>query len=189
MTHRETFNENGVVKIDSFITVNEAAQLMGYYETNDKLTYKFIKDGDSSYKYNERYTVGVHTALTPQVSSFIQEAVVPTYSMYRAWGERDKKLQRTVIQPHKLDEAGEIAILLCIGSDWWEWEFKFKNLKGEEETHKLKQGQGIIYKGNEVEHWTNQYEGGGTVKLMHLNYVKLLGDNQKHYFDKIINRG
>ena len=66
MTHRETFNENGIVKIDSFITINEAAQLMGYYESNDKLTHKgFINEGTSSYKYNEKYTVGVHTALTP----------------------------------------------------------------------------------------------------------------------------
>ena len=184
MTHRETFNENGIVKIDSFITVNEAAQLMGYYESNDKLTNKgFIKEGTSNYKYNEKYTVGMHTALTPQVSSFLQDPVVPTYSLYKAWGEKSN------VEPHKLDEASEITVLLCIGSDWWDWEFKFKNLKGEEETHKLKQGQGIIYKGNEVEHWTNEYIGGGTVKLMHLNYVKLLGDNQKHYFDKIINRG
>lgn len=115
--------------------------------------------------------------LVPTVSAATGRALFPTYSYFRVY-RRGDVLPRHVDRP-----ACEISVSLSLGyvgaTDWPLW------LHGAAGTAaaSLAPGDGVIYKGIELEHWREPYTGESAAQVF-LHYVDQAGPHADWRFDK-----
>ena len=110
------------------------------------------------------------------VSMFTGVELVPTYSYWRLY-ERGSVLER-----HKDRESCEISTTLCLGYNsnynWPIW-VENPNTKAEVQVD-LEPGDMIIYRGCEIDHWRERYEGLNHAQVF-LHYNDANGPfNTKH---------
>jgi predicted 2-oxoglutarate/Fe(II)-dependent dioxygenase YbiX len=133
-----------------------------------------IEESNSAYDY-----VGFLELLcekTPEVSGFLGETVLPTYSYARVY-HNGAELKKHTDRP-----ACEISLTLHLGGDA-EWPISIKKPNGEEVSLNLKSGDAMMYLGCEAEHWRDQFKGTEFIQVF-LHYVKSRGKNSFAYFDK-----
>jgi hypothetical protein len=113
----------------------------------------------------------------PVVESEIGLKLYPTYSYLRIYQTGDR------LPKHKDRPACEISVTLSLGYDpdepWPLW------LESDRESRSisLKTGDGLIYKGTELHHWRDLYQGRYAAQAM-LHYVDQEGPYQEWRFDK-----
>ena len=76
----------------------------------------------------------------------------------------------------------EYSVSLCIENDVKPWDIWFENKKGETVNIALEEGDLVIYKGAELDHWRNKYEGKQQIQLL-LHYVDKNGNYANEAFD------
>ena len=96
----------------------------------------------------------------------------PTYSFWRLY------THNAVLEKHKDRGACEISVTVMIGSDGTKWPIY---MDGTELS--LEAGDAVIYKGCEVEHWRNNFEGDWQAQCF-LHYVDQNGPNKDQAFDQ-----
>jgi predicted 2-oxoglutarate/Fe(II)-dependent dioxygenase YbiX len=112
---------------------------------------------------------------TPQITHFLGEPVLPTYTYARVYKEgSDLKI-------HKDRDACEISLTLHLAGDA-EWPIYIKKPNGEEISLNLKSGDAMMYLGCDAEHWREQFQGSEYVQVF-LHYVKSRGDRNYAFFD------
>ena len=189
MSAAEFFKKNKWVKINKFIDQNMANLL--YYHVlleNDRLD--FIKNdrpfdweadlwgtkedpqamGDFS-KYGEPIFDALLSIGIPQMEEFTGKKLLPTYTYHRLY------TNGTELKRHKDRPSCEISTTLCLGYDVsnmnnveYNWPMWVKNDEGIEYKIHLKPGDMIIYRGCEIEHWREPYEGINHAQVfMHYN--------------------
>lgn len=113
---------------------------------------------------------------TPEVSSLIEETVLPTYSYARVY-KNAAKLPR-----HKDRDACEISLTLHLGGDA-EWPIFIQKPDGTEASVELKPGDAMLYLGCVADHWRESFTGNNYGQVF-LHYVRSEGPNAWAYFDK-----
>jgi hypothetical protein len=103
----------------------------------------------------------------------------PTYSYARIYKKGD------ILKRHKDRFSCEISTTLNLGGDLWPIYLEpsgKENLKGIKVD--LKEGDMLIYKGNELEHWREEFKGENCVQVfLHYNNLKTKG-SKKNIYDK-----
>ena len=115
--------------------------------------------------------------LRPQVEAASGRRLFPTYSYLRLYKTGN------ALRPHFDRPACEISLSLNIGQEppvaWPLW------LRGSSGPHEveLQPGDAVMYRGMELEHWRDRYEGGRAAQVF-LHYVDQDGLHAAWKFDK-----
>lgn len=117
---------------------------------------------------------------TQQVSSILEETVLPTYSYSRVY------YNGSVLNRHKDRDACEISLTLHLNGDK-SWPISIQTPSGEEKSVILEPGDAMMYLGRIAEHWRDAYDGDYYTQVF-LHYVRSRGDCSYAYFDKIKNK-
>lgn len=174
--------ENNYVYIPQFINPERAKLLANNFENfckeNNLGGDEQIPESHSEYNYIDFLELLCNS--TPEVSNFIGENVLPTYTYSRVYR------QGAELKIHKDRDACEISLTVHLDGDK-DWPIFIKNPKGESVKLNLKSGDAMIYLGCDAEHWREMYEGDRYVQVF-LHYVRSRGDKSYAYFDKIQNK-
>jgi len=114
---------------------------------------------------------------TPEVSKFLGEKVLPTYSYARVYRNNCELLS------HTDREACEISLTIHLDGDS-EWPINIRKPNGEVVSLNLRTGDAMMYLGCEAEHWREPYKGKEYIQVF-LHYVRSRGENSFAYFDKV----
>ncbi|MBP5974476.1 hypothetical protein HW132_17510 [Brasilonema sp. CT11] len=127
-----------------------------------------------------RYDVFLETLLEevrPKVELATGTKLYPTYAYARIYKKGD------ILSKHKDRPACEVAVTLTLGSDGsTSWPIYLNGPKGVSEIY-LNPGDAVLYRGCEVEHWRESFDGNRQVQLF-LFYVEQNGLNAEWQFDK-----
>jgi len=172
------FKENNYLYIPNFIDSDVAKELAIEFK---QAAIEENWDGDgqapNSYsKYNFISFLELLCEKTPQVSNFLGEKVLPTYTYARVYKE-GSTLTRHIDRP-----ACEISLTIHLDGDA-DWPIFIQKPNGEEVALNLRSGDAMMYLGCEADHWREQFEGKEYVQVF-LHYVKSRGKNSFAYFDK-----
>lgn len=115
--------------------------------------------------------------LLPTIEKATGRSLYPTYSYFRVY-RRGDVLPRHVDRP-----ACEISLSLCIGySGTEDWPLCVAGPEGEAAVS-LRPGDGVLYKGIEIEHWREPFSGDAAAQVF-LHYVDRAGPHAEWRFDK-----
>lgn len=129
---------------------------------------------------NDPLMITLHQKLLPFMEEQTGMKLFPTYCYYRVYKHGD------VLNPHTDREACEISATLCIGYDASEpWPIFCKDKQGNTVKAILKPGDMLIYRGIELTHWREKFEGRWHVQLF-LHYVDQNGKYTAHKYDRIM---
>lgn len=170
--------ENSYIHIPNFISPERARELaksfISYCKSNQVPGDKQIPESSSAYNYVD--FIELLCEKTPEVSRFLGETVLPTYSYARVYK------QGAILERHRDREACEISLTIHLSSDS-EWPIYIQKPDGEEVALNLASGEAMLYRGNIADHWRDKFEGKEYVQVF-LHYVRSRGDNNWAYFDK-----
>ncbi len=113
-----------------------------------------------------------------RVTHYVEEIVLPTYAYGRNY------FKGSSLSPHVDRDSCEISISVHLGGneDWTIW------MKPNETTRvpiELFPGDAIIYIGNEIVHYREEYKGEYYTQMF-LHYVRSRGPHANHYFDNVM---
>ena len=115
--------------------------------------------------------------LLPTVEALISRPLFPTYSYFRVY-RKGCELRR-----HKDRPACEISVSLCLGCDAAEpYPLFVEGLTGIVGA-RMEPGDAVIYKGTEVPHWREPFEGEANTQVF-LHYVDQAGPHAAWRYDK-----
>lgn len=113
---------------------------------------------------------------TPEVSTLIEETVLPTYSYARVYKEG------SVLEKHVDRDACEISLTLHLDGDY-PWPIWIETPQQEKKFVSLNPGDAMIYLGRIAPHWREEYKGSYYSQVF-LHYVRSRGECSYAYFDK-----
>jgi predicted 2-oxoglutarate/Fe(II)-dependent dioxygenase YbiX len=170
--------KNNYLIIPNFINFHRAKEL-----ANDFKVYSENKnsDGDpqapnSRSEYNYISFLELLCEKTHQVSSILEETVLPTYAYSRVY------YGGSVLERHRDRDACEISLTLHLDGDK-SWPIFIQTPEGEERSVILEPGDAMMYLGKIADHWRDAYEGDYYTQVF-LHYVRSRGDCAYVYFDK-----
>lgn len=174
--------EDNYIYIPNFIDSSRAKELAKEFINFSK---ENCLQGDgqapnSSVCYNYHAFLELLCEKTPEVSKFLGEPVLPTYSYARVYN-KDSVLER-----HRDRPACEISITLHLSGDS-KWPIYIQKYNGDEVALNLDSGEGMMYLGCVADHWRHKFEGEEYVQVF-LHYVRSRGDNAWAVFDKVRER-
>ena len=123
---------------------------------------------------------------TPYVQANTGLELIPTYSYYRLYKPGDE------LHKHKDRPACEITATITLGWGYkdtekgWKWQILLTDTNGEQKSFSCDLGDGVIYRGLELEHWREPFTAGeGSFQAqVFLHYVDANGPYAKeHAFD------
>jgi hypothetical protein len=170
--------QNNYIIIPNFISRNDASLLgkefKNYCEKNNI-------GGDnqalnSSSKYDYISFLELLCEKTPEISSILDETVLPTYSYARVYKNG------SVLENHLDRDACEISLTVHLCGDSV-WPIFIETPNKEERSVILNPGDAMLYLGCESNHWRDIYFGEEYVQVF-LHYVRSRGDKSYAYFDK-----
>jgi hypothetical protein len=101
--------------------------------------------------------------LKPIIEKYIGKELLPTYSYLRIY------YKGSILNKHVDRPSCEYSATICISTDTTPWDIYFSN-GNENSCITLYPGDLIIYKGMELEHWREKYEGNEQIQVF-LHYV------------------
>lgn len=173
-----TLSDNNYVYIPNFIDPNRAKELAKEFIRFSKENCLHGDDQapNSNASYNYYKFLELLCEKTPEVSKFLGEPVLPTYSYARVY-HKDSVLER-----HRDRHACEISVTLNLSGDS-KWPIYIQKPNGEEVELNLESGEGMMYLGCEADHWRHKFNGEEYVQVF-LHYVRSNGENAWAVFDK-----
>jgi predicted 2-oxoglutarate/Fe(II)-dependent dioxygenase YbiX len=174
----QSFCQNNYIHVPNFISQDRA----------NKLAQEFIKfakenelPGDSQIAeshsvYNYHGFLDLLCEKTPEISQFLGEPVLPTYSYARVYHNG------ATLERHRDREACEISITLHLSGDS-DWPIYIQAPDGREIELNLSSGDGMMYMGCVADHWRTKFEGKEYVQVF-LHYVRSRGENAWAVFDQ-----
>lgn len=173
----ELITENNYIFIPNFISPLRAAELakkfIAFCKSNELPGDAQIPESHSAYNYID--FLELLCEKTPEVSKFLGETVLPTYTYARVY-KNGATLER-----HRDREACEISLTLHLCGDS-DWPIFIQKPNGEEIQLDLSTGDAMMYRGCVSDHWREKFEGKEYVQVF-LHYVRSRGDNNWAFFD------
>lgn len=106
--------------------------------------------------------------LLPKIESATDMKLLPTYTHFRVYNAGD------VLPKHTDREPCEISVSLCLRKKGNIWPIYINNT-----AVMLEEGDAVVYKGCEVEHWREPYTEGTKQAQLFLHYVDANGSHTK----------
>jgi len=175
------FDDLGFVVIRNFISEKKAIKLSDEFrEFCDKN--KDITDPDQRVPnapaiHNYSAFVELLSSKTSKVSKFVGERVLPSYCYTRVY------TNKSLLESHVDRPSCEVSLTVHLDSDK-QWEFCIEDKTGKENKIILNRGDAVLYSGQDLPHWREEYEGSFYSQVF-LHYVKSSGDHKFNYFEKI----
>tara|TARA_Y100000813_G_C24160258_1_gene351776 strand:- start:1002 stop:1643 length:642 start_codon:yes stop_codon:yes gene_type:complete len=191
---KKYFDENGYVVIQNFVKPEMTSLLYEYMKNKarremlNEAYYPELFNIHINGRFDDTQAPGAYSlygdplmdALLKNSTNFVSKTIeidlVPTYSYWRLY------ITDNDLKKHKDRPSCEYSTTLCIGYDVsnlddknYNWPIFIKSLKGEEKSVLLKPGDMVIYKGCDVEHWRDKYEGLNHAQVF-LHYNKKNGE-------------
>ncbi len=170
--------QNSYIIIPNFISSYRATELASEFEDYcQKNNLNGDPQAPNSYsKYNYISFLELLCEKTQEISSILEETVLPTYTYSRVY------FNESVLKKHTDRDACEISLTVHLNGDK-PWPIYIKTPSGEEKSVILQPGDAMMYLGKIAEHWRNSYEGEKYAQIF-LHYVRSRGDCSYTYFDK-----
>jgi hypothetical protein len=176
----EKLLKNNYLIIPNFISPYKAHTLskeFSEYCENGNLIYGDDTQAPKSYsEYNYISFLELLCEKTQEVSSILEETVLPTYAYARVYKNG------SVLDRHVDRDACEISITVHLGGDK-SYPIFIKTPNGEERSVELNPGDAMMYLGIVAEHWRESYTGENYCQVF-LHYVRSRGECMYTYFDK-----
>jgi hypothetical protein len=171
--------DNNYLVVPGFINLARAKSLRQefYVLERDGGWEKDFQAPNSPAIYNFKPFLELLCEKTPEVSSLIQETVLPTYCYARIYKGPE------VLNRHKDRPACEVSLTLHLGGDA-EWPIFIQKPDGTEASVDLKPGDAMLYLGCVADHWREQYTGAEYTQVF-MHYVRSNGPNAWAYFDTV----
>lgn len=169
---------NNYIIIPNFINYHRAKELGNEFKIHSESQ---NNGGDpqapnSQSSYNYISFLELLCEKTQQVSSILEETVLPTYAYSRVY------YNGSVLNRHRDRDACEISLTLHLDGDK-SWPIYIETPSGEEKCVILEPGDAMMYLGKVADHWRNEYNGQYYTQVF-LHYVRSRGDCSYAYFDK-----
>jgi len=171
-------NEHGYEIIRNFITSEKAEKLALNISEQVKSNIDVMRDGqvpDADSLYNSKYGLELLVNKNGEISSLINESLLPTYCYSRIYKNGCELIK------HVDRQECEVSLTVHLDGDE-KWDFYVENYEKEEVCITLNKGDAIIYLGAKVPHWRNKYIGKSYTQLF-LHYVRSDGEYADRYFD------
>ena len=117
----------------------------------------------------------VHALLGQAIENILQIDLFPTYYYERCYW-KGSVLERHVDRP-----ACEISISVQVSSNTKPWPICFKKPNGEEASVTMNNGDGVIYKGIEIEHWRNKLDSKYNRFQRYIKKLRKIDDDTYHH--------
>jgi len=171
--------ENNYLIIPNFISCEKAIELYEefYQYCNNNNIAGDNQSPNSHSVYDYISFLELLCEKTPEISSIVEEKVLPTYSYSRIYKHG------SILTSHVDRDACEISLTLHLGSDY-PWPIWIKTPTGENRHVSLNPGDAMVYLGKIAEHWREEY-GGNNYGQVFLHYVLSRGECSYAYFDKL----
>jgi predicted 2-oxoglutarate/Fe(II)-dependent dioxygenase YbiX len=178
------FEKNGYVLLKGFLDNYYCKELS---ETLKKLVVdnKTVKDASCPKSH------AIHSENAPVFDSLLEQLLphfekasgkklLPTYAYSRLYAPGE------VLKPHRDRESCEISATITVGFDGNPWPFFISKEENPESTDPILMNVGdvVLYKGQELYHWRNEYKEGEWQAQIFLHYVDAEGPNKDWVFDK-----
>jgi len=185
---QEQFEKEKFLVIRGFLTPEMCQILYKYCLIKEERTKFKIEHDNEKYddewdgEYNDPYVMNVYSSYGDPMmdgllelgchalSNCVGRQLLPNYSYWRLYttgSKLDKHLDR---------ESCEISVSLCVGQDIsnlysdYNWAFNFTNLEGKDTSICLNPGDLLVYKGCDLIHWREPFEGVNQAQVfMHYN--------------------
>lgn len=175
----QTIVDNNYIYIPNFIEPERAKKLANEFikfaKENNLPGDGQIAESHSSYNYHG--FLELLCEKTPEISKFLGEPVLPTYSYARVY------YKGSTLERHRDRPACEISLTLHLSGDS-KWPIYIQRPDGSEIELNLESGEGMMYLGCSADHWRHRFEGEEYVQVF-LHYVRSRGENAWAVFDKI----
>lgn len=176
---RQSLDSHAYVVIRDFIPKDLRRFIDAEYRVLDANGY--MRRGDRQVdRASSAYGLPVSEALLefcrPAVSKVVGAALLPTHSYSRIY-RRGAFLQR-----HKDRSACEVAVTVCISARGKPWPIHLKPDGRGTTAVVLHPGDALVYKGTQVKHWREPYDGLRQVQMF-LFYVRADGPHRETIFD------
>jgi hypothetical protein len=127
--------------------------------------------------YSPLFSESLLVLLQPMIEQIIGKKLLPTYSYIRIY------YKNAILKKHTDRNSCEYSASICIKNDKEPWKFWIKNIHDNNTCISLEEGDLIIYKGNELEHWREKYNNNEHIQFF-LHYVDKDGINSEWKYDK-----
>lgn len=113
----------------------------------------------------------------PLVEEIVGKKLLPTYTYARIYFNDSNLL------PHLDREECEHSVSLCLGGEYEAlWPLWFKDGDKEPEYAAMSVGDAVIYKGNKIHHWRDEFQGQKQFQVF-MHYVEADGDYKDKLYD------
>ena len=189
-TAKEEFQQQKYTVLRQFISQEMVSFLFQYGQMRRRTAMTMIKTGHTGYRpnidgtfMNKRvpgtYAVYSDPAMEtllevtlPRLNDVLDMSLVPTYTYWRMYKTGD------VLIKHKDRASCEVSATICVGYDngdkqsycWPIYMDSSQGVSGSKSACELNPGDLLVYRGCEVEHWREAFEGEIHMQVfMHLN--------------------
>lgn len=185
----DDFKKNGYVIIRNVLD----PELLKYLAKQIKMIEKLLclqnnvepcdyKFSDSQTKTSFTYYSALTTetlleTMNEKMEKIVNKSLFPSYSYLRIY-YKDSTLAKHTDRP-----SCEYSATICITIDAEPWDIWFETKDGIEKQIFLQPGDMIVYKGTELVHWRNKYEGKEQIQVF-LHYVNAYGPYAEYKYDK-----
>lgn len=165
------------IHVKNFISKDEVDLLKIWSEIMHRKNTNSFDDGlIATNRDTYFYGTPITDALLVKSNSLVNEKtslnLIPTYSFGRIY------TKFATLKKHTDRPSCEISVTIQVGSDGTPWPI----FMGGEKVL-LEDGDGVIYKGREVPHWRDEFEGDWHSQIF-LHYVEKDGKYKDHFMDK-----
>lgn len=152
--------------IKNFLTEEELGICKLYFNESSRTSLDFSQDNVNLDvgKYKDSLTQVFLKTKKDFVSKVVGLELLPTYSFWRCY------TYQSTLPKHTDRPSCEYSITVCVDADKPNWPLYLGGT-----AVPLEPGDGIVYKGREVPHWRDVYEGDYHIQFF-LHYVNKNGD-------------
>lgn len=194
--HQKTFQKNGFVTLKNLLRPEIIQLLQMQFKLMEQTTYHLndidINDkhrfsdplvGHSFTFYNAHCFEALLPLLQEKVEQVVEKKLYPTYSYGRI-------MYAGASMPKHTDrESCEFSISLCISEDKANpYPLWIEDFSGQPHSLHLTPGDMVLYKGRELHHWRDVYQGQEQMQTF-LHYVDVDGPYAHQKFDKRVQLG
>jgi len=166
--------------VKNFLSKDEVELLkiwMGLtHRNNQKFFCPYVDTADTIF-YGISITDSLLLKYNNKINKIVNKNLLPTYSASRVY------TKFATLKKHKDRESCELSVTINVGSDGTDWPIYLQN-----KPILLKEGDGLIYSGKDIEHWREEFLGDWYGQIF-LHYVYENGKFKDFYKDKRPNFG
>jgi predicted 2-oxoglutarate/Fe(II)-dependent dioxygenase YbiX len=175
----QKLSQNNYLIIPNFISHERAISLSEEFKQYSKNN-NILGDDQSPNSHSDYNYISFLELLcekTSEISSILEENVLPTYAYSRIYKNG------SILESHTDRDACEISLTLHLNGDY-PWPIWIKTPSGESRHVSLNPGDAMLYLGKVAEHWRDEYSGDWYSQVF-LHYVRSRGECSYAYFDKL----